>query len=338
MELFDPSTGAFSPAGNMVYPRLAHTATLLPNGKVLLAGGMVAFGTPTATSELFDPATGTCTPTKGVMTTARSVHNAVLLPSGKVLILGGTSSLACEYYDPETDTFSPTPGSLNFVRSYSYGFSSTLLKDGRVLVSGDHLPAECFDPATGWFQSTGASLGVPRYGVGTALLPDGKVLFAGGYEQVNQINTTYAIAETFDPVAGAFAVTGLMVAPVAFQGTAALFDGRVLVSGGEGNNGGIPQTQATYDAGDAAPGFPAFAYVPACHALAQGRAIQPITPKAAGSYSWGVTPALPDGLMLDPGTGTISGSPTGRSAAKAYAIKASNGTNSNSTWLWLTVN
>ena len=93
-ELYDPSLGTFSPAGNMTVSRSGHTATLLPDGKVLIAGGRVAFGagawgeTAQSTAELYDPSSGKFTPT-GSMRTPRESHTATLLNNGKVLIAGG---------------------------------------------------------------------------------------------------------------------------------------------------------------------------------------------------------------------------------------------------------
>jgi len=107
------TTGTFISAANMTTPRISHTATLLLNGKVLITGGFdpTDNSPPTASAELFDPETGTFTPT-GNMTTPRSGHSAVLLPDGHVLIAGGGGSGGslgtAEVYDPSSGTFAAT--------------------------------------------------------------------------------------------------------------------------------------------------------------------------------------------------------------------------------------
>src|SRR5262249_50300885 len=99
-------TGTFIPTGNMTTGHVGHTATLLPDGKVLSAGGSCCGASSSA--ELYDPSTGSFTAT-GNMTTARSGHTATLLPDGRVLIAGGGPgilSASAELYDPATGTFS----------------------------------------------------------------------------------------------------------------------------------------------------------------------------------------------------------------------------------------
>src|SRR6185436_2409883 len=103
-EIYDPTTGTWTPTASMSQPRQHHTATLLANGKVLIAGGDNYFGGvfPT-TTEVYDPDTGKWSPTLPLVS-GRHEHIAALLPNGKVLIAGGfnTSNTGptAELFDP----------------------------------------------------------------------------------------------------------------------------------------------------------------------------------------------------------------------------------------------
>jgi len=114
-----------------------HTASLLADGKVLVAGGMLDnAGTATATAELFDPANQMFTATTGSMTAAREFHTATVLSNGTVLLTGGDGGAgplaSAELYDPTAETFSPADGMASTRESHT----ATMLNDGTVLVTG----------------------------------------------------------------------------------------------------------------------------------------------------------------------------------------------------------
>jgi hypothetical protein len=251
VELYNPGTGTWSVGRAMITPRFRHTATVLTDGRVLVVGGVDARadsagdasfgGRALDSAELYDPSTRTWTAT-GAMTRPREGHTAILLADGRVLVFAGATTgrrriSNAELYDPTTGTWTPT-GAMVTSTSDRPGVR---LRDGRVLVEGGEdgqrsfATAELFDPTTGTWTSTG-SMAVPRSRHTATLLPDGSVLVAGGNDfgrASAPAEETVASAELYDPVSGTWTAAPAMAARRAGQTAVLLFDGTVLVAGGE---------------------------------------------------------------------------------------------------------
>jgi WD40 repeat protein len=218
----------FKATGSMATVRAHHTATRLNNGKVLVTGGVNSTD-PGATTELYDPASGSFAPT-GSMGSTRAYHTATLLNGGKVLVTGGIESFnnpsaTAELYDLASGSFA-SAGSLGTART---GHTATLLSDGKVLVTGGLSDtAELFDPTTAVFTATG-KMSTPRTSHTATLLTNGKVLVTGG---TDANGASLETAELYDPASGSFTSTGTM-GTVRIGHTATLLtDGKVLVAGG----------------------------------------------------------------------------------------------------------
>jgi large repetitive protein len=253
--------GFWRPTGRMTLARSGHTLTVLRSGMVLAAGGFNAPEPvrrsqfrPTASAELYDPATGIWSPT-GWMSTPRWSHSAVMLDDGRVLVVGGyavpnpedpyaqpdQALTSAELYDPATGAWSPT-GSMSARRAAS---QAVLLADGKVLIMGGVNLAgtavvrssECYDPATGTWLPTGA-LNTPRARSTRAVrLLDDRVLVVGGAIDKAGFGAT-AVTEIYDPALGRWQVTGPLDFSIVFHSLVLLPSGEVLLLGGcQGGDG-----------------------------------------------------------------------------------------------------
>ena len=255
--------GAWTAAPSMAEGRGSQTATLLPNGKVLVVGGNVASSPPLApaTAELYDPKTRTWS-SAGSLSTPRWGHTATLLPNGKVLVAGGSpddpytpgSLASVEIYDPGTNTWSAA-ASMHTPRSFH---SATLLADGRVLIAGGDAvfndiagpsshaispsvstlaSTELYDPAANRWTD-GPAMITPRAKHAATMLADDRVLIVGGTAGLGlaEAGSGWRTAEIYDPATQAWSAAASMQFARVFPSANLLPDGRVLVVGDDGVN------------------------------------------------------------------------------------------------------
>ncbi|QRK08304.1 VCBS repeat-containing protein [Archangium violaceum] len=220
--------GTWENTGSLALPRMLHTAALLQDGRVLVAGG---FNT---TSELYDAATGTWTRTGDTLAT-HHYHTMTRLLDGRVLIAGGgqcpLTLATAELYYPSFGRWRAT-GSLVVFRTHH---TATLLPNGKVLITGGEDTSgvalssiELYDPESGTFSLAG-NMGTARRDHTATLLPDGKVLVAGGG---NDASATLNSAELYDPESGTWTPVGSMGTARRFHTMSLLANGKVLVAGG----------------------------------------------------------------------------------------------------------
>jgi len=238
-ELYDPTTGTWSPTDSMGTSRESHTATLLTTGKVLIVGGTATLGNEEANPEVYDPDTGHWTSTGPMEVGSRAFHTATLLPSGQVLVVGGFTVVpaqrlaSAQLFDPVTGDWHPT-GSLGQARAFH---TATLLPSGKVLVAGgagdqDALGSvELYDPATGTWTST-APMSDARYFHTATLLPSGIVMVAGGTGSAADFLTE---TELFDPATETWRRTGSLLLMHTSHSATLLPSGRILLVDGNGD-------------------------------------------------------------------------------------------------------
>ncbi|MBI4911897.1 MAG: putative Ig domain-containing protein [Acidobacteria bacterium] len=243
-EIFNPATGQFRSTNPLPFPASTPTATLLPNGKVLVVS--VPFIPSEPSALLWDPGSETFAPT-GSLHAPRTHHSATLLANGKVLVAGGVSVPSgamlgsAEIYDPTTGSWTLT-GNLGGIRK---DHAACLLPNGKVLIHGGNrngpmIPeAEVYDPGTGTFAPT-ANVPGPRDCHALVPLPNGKVLVVGG----SNSGWPVFVSQLYDPASNSFQTSGAMNLPRASLTSVHLGDGKVLAAGGfVGNSGDDPRCE-----------------------------------------------------------------------------------------------
>ena len=253
-------TPSWTVTGNMITPRYGHTAVLLADGRVLVAGGYTSRNDILASAELYDPATGSWTAT-GSMVSDAGNFTATLLKDGRVLVVGGgsqysSSSASAELYDPRSGLWTATESMIQARGRHT----ATLLPNGKVLVAGGFptdavTSAELYDPATGTWAATG-TMGTPRANHEATLLPDGTVLVTGGETCVNAWAASECnlhSAELYAPARGTWTYTSI-ASPVPGNRS----DGRTVLQLPDGRILAIVPVQA----GDAVAGTSVDQYDP----------------------------------------------------------------------------
>jgi N-acetylneuraminic acid mutarotase len=241
-EIYDPATGQWTVTGSMHVRRQEPILTLLPDGRVFVAGSARTRSPDGRSAEIYDPDTGQWTRVAD-MSTPRNDHIQVLLDDGRVLVAGGFRDTvpapgayfaSAEIYDPQKNRWTPT-GSMTMPRADPEGIR---LKDGRVLVTGGFTvifpqtrtnTAEIYDPATGQWTLTGGAMSDPKVDHAIALLEDGRVLVAGG---VKTLETPVASADLYDPRTDTWTPVPSMSRARYGISAVTLKHGRVLVVGG----------------------------------------------------------------------------------------------------------
>ncbi len=269
--VYEPMTDTFTPGPTMSTERSMHTATLLNDGRWLLAGGVNVTNDPQASCEAYDPVADAFT-TVAAMSFPRMGHTATLLGNGNVLVTGGIQAMpttptqlepihqtiaTTEIYDPVANTWTPGPN-LTTPRA---AHVAIVRPDGKVLLAGGiswdtiiilgWLPAvrrscDLYDPVANTIVA-GPQMAVHRSLIDAVPIGNDRWLMAGGINTVTLASpgTPTATAEIYDALANTWTTVGNMATARGNQRTWSLGNGQFLLAGGA--NGSIlsPVPQAT---------------------------------------------------------------------------------------------
>lgn len=259
VSLYDPATGHWSPATQMLQPRAYPMVVRLADGSVLVAGGS-RNGQPLDTAERYNPSNGTWV-AAGRLNLPRSQGNLILLQDGRALATGGgiegspgwSSTASVELFDPTKGVWAIGPP-MSVPRARH---TATLLLRGDVLVAGGATTfhgdlgsvtasAEIFSPRTNSWRAA-AAMSIPRYVHQAALLADGRVLVAGGWSATSNADVSKASVQIYDPVDNRWAAGGSLVTARAEFVMVPLLDGRLLAVAGVDRSYHLLDSAETYD-------------------------------------------------------------------------------------------
>jgi hypothetical protein len=255
-ELYDPDSETWGPTASMASVRAGHTATLLPDGTVLVTGGASyngGNGSPLDTVERYDPVDGSWSAVRP-MIHARAAHTATLLPDGRVFVVGGVGTDTEEVAPMNTtlqsaEMYDPASGAWTVMASMAEGHAkhiATLLPDRKVVIWGQGADASAavYDVERGSWAAMGSA--TDAFSVHAAmLLPDGTLLTIPGYGA----NESAVAVEMSDPAIGSWTVTPTMIVPRYDWSATLLIDGSVLVAGGMDGAGSHVAPAERYESG-----------------------------------------------------------------------------------------
>ena len=237
IDRFDPATRSFTRLGSLRTGRAGHTATRLPDGRILVLGGATGLQIGNV-ADLIDERTGAVSH-GGTPRRPRNRHAAVALADGRVLVVGGLNDNTAEIWDPATSTFRLV-GHMQHTREWP---TATLLADGRVLVAGGHSEApsyavaEVFDPRSERFTALAAPA-TPAFAARRQFhtahrLSDGRVLILGGEHEdpLRERLLPLASVVQFDPATDTLSLRGDLEAPRSVAAAVQLGDDVALFGG-----------------------------------------------------------------------------------------------------------
>jgi N-acetylneuraminic acid mutarotase len=293
-------TNTWAAASSLPTALVCHTATLLQNNTVLVAGGHLPNGTAVASAETYDSSHDAWS-SMASMPAARFCHTATLLGDGRMLVAGGYDAsdnvtATASVYDPTANAWTAVPN----MSTPRVGHTATLLSNGQVLISGglNAQSAQIFDPVSDTWSAPVSMLAL-RSGHTATLLSNGKVLVAGGSNGGGVLTAT---TEVYDPTSSSWSA-GPSMSVVRSGHTATLLQSGLVLVAGSGGYGSVQpaSTAETYD-----PGANSWTSV---GSMATGRGDQTATllPSGkvlvAGGYG---PPYLNSAELFDPTTSTWS--------------------------------